>query len=41
MAFIETSETIVGVEVAQINARYIEPGQPVEITFKVVPLGVV
>jgi len=37
MAFIETSETIVGVEVAQINARYIEPGQPVEITFKFLP----
>lgn len=37
MAFIETSETIVGAEIAQINARYIEPGQAVEITFKYLP----
>ena len=37
MAFIDTSETIIGVEIAQINARYIEPGQPVELTFKFVP----
>jgi len=37
MAFIETSETIVGVEIAQINARYIEPGQPVEAAFKYLP----
>jgi len=37
MAFIETSETIVGVQIAQINARHIEPGQPVEITFKYLP----
>jgi multidrug resistance efflux pump len=37
MAFIDTSATIVGVEIAQINARYIEPGQPVELTFKFRP----
>jgi len=37
MAFIDTSETIVGVEVQQIYARYIEPGQPVEVTFKYIP----
>jgi RND family efflux transporter MFP subunit len=37
MAFIDTSETIVGVEVPQINARYIAPGQPVELTFKFMP----
>ncbi|MGR9172059.1 HlyD family secretion protein [Rhizobium sp. KDH_Rht_773_N] len=37
MAFIDTSDTLVGVEIAQINARYVEPGQPVEITFKFAP----
>jgi RND family efflux transporter MFP subunit len=37
MAFIDTSETIVGVEIAQIYTRYIEPGQEVEVTFKVFP----
>jgi len=37
MAFIDTSETIVGAEVAQINARYIEPGQVAEVTFKLLP----
>jgi RND family efflux transporter MFP subunit len=37
MAFIDTSETIVGVEVQQINARYVRVGQPVEITFKLRP----
>jgi RND family efflux transporter MFP subunit len=37
MAFIDTSETIVGAEIAQIDARYIEPGQSVEITFKYFP----
>ena len=37
MAFIDTSDTIIGVEIAQIDARYIEPGQEVEITFKFVP----
>jgi RND family efflux transporter MFP subunit len=37
MAFIETSETIIGIEIAQINARYVQPGQPVELTFKFMP----
>jgi multidrug resistance efflux pump len=37
MAFIDTSQTIVGVEIAQIYTRYIEPGQGVEVTFKVLP----
>jgi multidrug resistance efflux pump len=37
MAFIDTSDTLVGTEIAQINARYIEPGQRVEITFKMFP----
>jgi RND family efflux transporter MFP subunit len=40
MAFIDTSETIIGVEITQNNARYIEPGQPVEITFKFKPGGI-
>jgi len=31
MAFIDTSQTIVGVEIAQIYTRYIEPGQDVEV----------
>jgi multidrug resistance efflux pump len=37
MAFIDTSETIIGVEIAQIAARYVEPDQPVELTFKFAP----
>jgi RND family efflux transporter MFP subunit len=37
MAFIDTSETILGVEIPQVYARYIEVGQPVEITFKIFP----
>ena len=37
MAFIDTSDTIIGVEIAQIDARYIAPGQPVEVTFKFLP----
>ncbi len=37
MAFIDTSDTILGVEIAQIDARYIEPGQDVEVTFKYMP----
>ena len=37
MAFIDTSETIVGVEIDQIDTRYIAPGQPVEVTFKFLP----
>jgi multidrug resistance efflux pump len=37
MAFIDTSITIVGVEIQQIDARYVEPGQDVEVTFKFFP----
>ncbi|MDK1373604.1 MULTISPECIES: efflux RND transporter periplasmic adaptor subunit [unclassified Sinorhizobium] len=37
MAFIDTSETIIGVEIPQIDARYIAPGQWVEATFKFAP----
>ena len=37
MAFIDTSDTLIGVEIAQIFARYIEVGQPVEATFKFMP----
>lgn len=37
MAFIDTSETVIGVELAQIDARYVEPGQPAEVTFKFAP----
>lgn len=33
MAFIDTSDTIVGVEINQVDARYLAPGQPVELTF--------
>jgi len=37
MAFIDTSATIIGVEVNQIDARYLAAGQPVELTFKMTP----
>jgi RND family efflux transporter MFP subunit len=37
MAFIDTSETIIGAEIAQIDARYIAVDQPVEVTFKTFP----
>lgn len=37
MAFIDTSNTIIGVEINQIDARYIAPGQEVEATFKFAP----
>jgi multidrug resistance efflux pump len=37
MAFIDTSATLVGVEISQNDARYIAPGQPVEVTFKLWP----
>jgi multidrug resistance efflux pump len=37
MAFIDTSDTIIGAEIAQIDARYIEPNQPAEVTFKFKP----
>lgn len=37
MAFIDTSDTIIGVAIQQIDARYLAPGQPVELTFKFFP----
>ncbi len=37
MAFIDTSETILGIEIAQNDSRYVAPGQPVEVTFKFLP----
>ncbi len=37
MAFIDTSGTLIGAEIAQIDARYVEPGQPAEVTFKFMP----
>jgi multidrug resistance efflux pump len=37
MAFIDTSNTLIGVEIDQIDARYVRPGQEVEITFKFMP----
>ena len=37
MAFIDTSNTIIGVQINQIDARYIAPGQEVEVTFKFMP----
>jgi len=37
MAFIDTSETILLADINQIDARFIEAGQPVEIAFKLLP----
>jgi multidrug resistance efflux pump len=37
MAFIDTSDTIIGVEIAQNDARYVAPGQEVEVSFKFLP----
>jgi len=37
MAFIDTASTIIGVEINQIDARYVAPGQEVEATFKFAP----
>lgn len=37
MAFIDTSETDVAIEIDQIDARYVVPGQNVEIAFKFAP----
>jgi RND family efflux transporter MFP subunit len=37
MAFIDTSSTLIGVELDQIDARYVAPGQAVEVTFKYLP----
>jgi hypothetical protein len=35
MAFIDTSDTLLGAEIPQVYARYVAVGQPVEITFKI------
>lgn len=37
MAFIDTSDTVIGVEINQIDARYLAADQPVELTFKMTP----
>lgn len=37
MAFIDTSDTLIGVEIEQIGARFVAPGQEVEVTFKFLP----
>jgi RND family efflux transporter MFP subunit len=37
MAFIDTSNTLIGAELAQIDARYVAPGQDAEVTFKYLP----
>jgi RND family efflux transporter MFP subunit len=37
MAFIDTSETVVGVQIQQIYTRYVAAGQDVEVTFKFFP----
>jgi RND family efflux transporter MFP subunit len=37
MAFIDTSDTIIGVAIAQIDARYIEPGQSAKVVLKFMP----
>lgn len=37
MAFIDTSDTIIGAAINQIDARYVAPGQEVEVTFKFMP----
>ena len=37
MAFIDTSEIVLGAQINQIYSRYIEPGQSAEVTFKSQP----
>lgn len=37
MAFIDTADTLLGVEINQVDARYVAAGQPVELTFKWAP----
>jgi multidrug resistance efflux pump len=37
LAFIDTSSSITGIEIQQIDARYVAPGQPVEMAFKFLP----
>ena len=41
MAFIDTADTVIGVEIAQIDARYIRTGQAVELTFRFMPGAIV
>jgi multidrug resistance efflux pump len=37
MSFVETGDLLVGAEIAQNHLRFIEPGQPAEIAFKMYP----
>src|SRR6202000_2466083 len=37
MAFIDTSDTMLVAEIPQIYARFIQSGQRVEMTFKIIP----
>lgn len=37
MAFIDTSDALLGVEIAQIDTRFVQPGNPIEVTFKLLP----
>ena len=37
MPFFDTSETVVGAQIHQIYARFVEPGQPADLTFKQFP----
>ncbi len=37
ITFIDTGDTLFGLEIPQIYARYVKAGQPVEITFKIFP----
>lgn len=37
MAFIDTADTLFGAEIPQVYARFIEAGQPIEVTFKAYP----
>lgn len=37
MAFVDTSELILGAQIAQSYSRYVKPGQKAEVTFKALP----
>ena len=37
MAFVDTSEQLLGAQIAQNFSRYVEPGQEAEVTFKALP----
>ncbi|MEJ1936458.1 efflux RND transporter periplasmic adaptor subunit [Nostoc sp. NIES-2111] len=37
MTFIDTTDTILAAEIAQIDVRHIQAGQPAEVTFKPLP----